>query len=183
MAIDISQYDWAVIESAEDILQANLAAVIATVNTEVGGKIVLVDPEDAQKAGRSDSKLNEKSLPQALAGFWVRITESNEILGVGGVSGSGGQSRTIHKMEVLTYILVQNYEASALQPTTQTTGYKTAMLLARSGTLAIQQNITCTAGVYNILRVPSQKIPSAITKLPYVHMIRDTFEVYQKTRR
>jgi len=183
MAIDISQYDYDIITSCETILRANLPVDIIALNAELAGQIIVGTPTAAQLAGRSDAKLDERAFPQDVYGVWCRVVGTEEALGVGGIASVGGQSRTKHRLEVLTYVSVQVEEASSAVATTQTTGYKTAMLLSRVATLALTRNILCTAGVYNILRAPGQRIPTPIKKLTYLHQIRDYFDVWQTTRR
>ncbi len=181
MTIDITEYDYSILARVEAILQAEMAVYVTTVNTELGGIITLVDPTDAQKAARSDARLDEKSLPQDVYGIWSRITGVDEVLGVG--SQAGGQSRTVHSLEITTFARVQAKETGSVHATTLTSGYKTAMLLARTATLAVQQKIIGTAGVYNILRVSGSRLPSPVKDLTYVHQVRDFFDVYQTTRR
>ncbi len=183
MAIDISQYDYDVITNCEAILRANLPTTITAINAELAGQIIVGTPENAQLAARSDAKLDERALPQSMMGVWVRIVDTREVLGVGGISSFGGQSRTVHRLEVLTYASVQVEEASSATPTTQTTGYKTVLLLARSATLSLTENLRCVGGVYNMLRVGGNRIPGPLKDLTYVHQIRDYFDVYQTTRR
>jgi len=179
--VDITQYDYTILARIETILQVELGAYVSTVNTELGGIISLVDPTNAQKAARSDARINEKSLPQDIYGIWTRITGSKEVLGVG--SNIGGQSRTIHSLEVTTFVRVQSREVGSPHATTLTAGYKNAMLLARTATFAVQQKLIGTAGVYNILRTQGSRLPSPIKALPYVHQVRDFFDVFQTTAR
>jgi len=181
--INISQYDEDILTSCETILRANLATDVATLNAELAGRIVVGAPQDAQLAAREDARLDERQLPQALLGVWCRIVSSDEKLGVGGVSGFGGQSRTVHRLEVLTYALVQVSETGSSVPTTLTTGYKTAQLLARTATLALTANLVGTAGVYNILRAQGSRVPSHLKTITHIHQVRDYFDIYQCTRR
>ena len=183
MALDLSQYDYDVVTSCEAILRANLPTYISDINAELAGQIIIGTPENAQLAARSDESLDSRSMPQALMGVWVRIVDSREVLGIGGVPAFGAQSRTVHKLEVLTYASVQVEEASSATPTTQTTGYKTVLLLARAATTALTDNFKCVGGVYNMLRVGGSRIPGPIQDLTYVHQIRDHFDIYQTTRR
>ena len=183
MAIDLSQYDYDVVTSCEAILRANLPTTITAINAELAGQIVVGTPANAQLAARSDAKLDERSMPQSMMGVWVRIVDTREILGVGGVPAFGGQSRTVHKLEVLTYASVQVEEASSATPTTQTTGYKTVLLLARAATTSLTDNFKCVGGVYNMLRVGGNRIEGPLKGLTYIHQIRDYFDVYQTTRR
>ena len=189
MTLPIRQYDFEVLHRIEEILRDDLPAVITALNVELDDAaplapiIIVVGPEDAQLASREDATLDERSEPKAMLGIWLRITGSEEVLGVGGSSGFGGQSRTKHRLEMLTFVNNQEYERAAFTPTTATSGYKTAMLLSRAASIAVTENLSGTAGVYNVLRAAGNRIPTALKALTYVHQVRDFYDIWQCTRR
>ena len=189
MTLPIAQYDFEILQRVEAILRDDMPAIIVALNVELDNDspnppiLIVTGPEDAQLAAREDASLSERSEPQAMTGVWLRVTGSEEVLGVGGASGFGGQSRTKHRMELITFANTQVYERDAYVPTTLTTGYKTAMLLSRAATLAIQQNLSGTVGVYNVLRAGGNRIPTPLKGRPYVHQVRDFYDIWQCTRR
>ena len=181
---DKVQYDGAVVEWAESTLRTNLAATVAIINSEIAANafltnITVASPVDSSIVARDESDLDERGhRPQHTEGVWCRVTDS-----VDQDTLAFQPMITEHTLAVMVFASSTDIEDAA-SSTTQPTGYKRVMYLARAVHVALGENLDCpNFGVISLTNEGGTRIPRALRGMPSTHVINLTFAVKQRTYR
>lgn len=181
---DKIQYDGAVVEWAESTLRTNLDATVTVINAEIVANASLTDitvqsPVDSSIVARDESDLDERGhRPQHTEGVWCRVVNS-----VDQDTLAFQPMVTEHTLSVMVFATSTDTEDDA-SSTTQPTGYKRVMYLARAVHVALGENLDCpNFGVFNLTNNGGSRIPRALRGMPSTHVIDLTFTVFQRTYR
>lgn len=176
------QYDEAVLAWFEQTLRSKLSAKLVDLGLqEYAGTHLSISSETPASAAiqaRSDATPDERGHPpQHTAAVWGRVVQSDDHHHL-----SYGVGYTTHRLQVLTMCHVTDQPDSAT-PTTQPSGYKRAMRLARAVQVTLERNLGSAYGVVNLRRVAANRIQRPAPNRPSWHVIIDTYDVLQRVYR